>query len=164
MERLWTPWRMEYIRSASKAPTEGGDGCIFCDKPAEGDDERTYILARSELAFAMLNAYPYNPGHLMVAPLRHTGALQELSGEELLDASRLLQRAVGALQRSAEPHGFNLGMNLGRVAGAGVPGHLHWHVVPRWNGDTNFMSISGETRVLPEMLAETYARLKPLFA
>jgi ATP adenylyltransferase len=150
---------MAYIESDH----ETTEGCIFCDKPAAGDDEAAYILARGELAFVILNAYPYNPGHLMVAPFRHTGDLESLTAEEWADAAALLQRSVRAIREQAGPDGFNVGMNLGRVAGAGIPGHLHWHVVPRWNGDTNFMPVIGETRVLPELLADSYAKLRPLF-
>jgi ATP adenylyltransferase len=159
VDRLWTPWRMEYVQSAKG---ESDDGCLFCDRPAAGDDEAAYILARTEKAFAMLNAYPYNPGHLMVAPFRHVGELEDVTGDELAETTELLQRSIRALKEISAPEGFNLGMNLGRVAGAGVPGHLHWHLVPRWNGDTNFMAVVGETRVLPELLAQTYAKLKPL--
>jgi ATP adenylyltransferase len=158
MERLWTPWRMEYIQGVHEA-----EGCIFCDLPSAGDDERVYILGRGALAFVVLNAYPYNPGHLMVAPFRHVGEFEELDEDEWEDIGRLLRRSVVAIKAAADPAGFNVGMNLGRVAGAGIPDHLHWHVVPRWSGDTNFMSIVGETRVLPELLAETYAKLKPQF-
>jgi ATP adenylyltransferase len=160
VETLWSPWRMEYIRSAM---AEEVDGCLFCDKLAAGDDEASLILARTDLAFAILNAYPYNPGHLMVAPVRHVGEVEEVEPEESSAMSELLQRSIRALRESSNPDGFNVGMNLGRVAGAGVPGHLHWHVVPRWNGDTNFMPVVGKTKVLPELLADTFARLKPLF-
>jgi ATP adenylyltransferase len=160
VERLWSPWRMEYIRSAV---AEESDGCFFCEALAKEDDEAMLVLARGEQAFVILNAYPYNPGHLMVATNRHVGELEELTPEELADAGELLQRSIRALRESSNPDGFNVGMNLGRVAGAGIPGHLHWHVVPRWNGDTNFMPVVGETKVLPELLSETYARLKPLF-
>jgi ATP adenylyltransferase len=151
---------MEYIRSAM---AEEPGGCLFCDKLALGDDQKALILTRTELAFAILNAYPYNPGHLMVAPIRHVGELEDLKADELAATSELLQRSLRGLRESSNADGFNVGMNLGRVAGAGVPGHLHWHVVPRWNGDTNFMPVVGETKVLSELLAETYARLKPLF-
>lgn len=147
---------MEYIRSAHVA-----EGCVFCDEPARGDDAKSYILTRSARAFVILNAYPYNPGHLMVAPFRHVAEVEELDDEETVETQRLLQRSIAALKGVAEPDGFNVGMNLGRVAGAGIPGHVHWHVVPRWSGDTNFMPIVGETRVLPELLAETYEKLKP---
>jgi ATP adenylyltransferase len=151
---------MEYIRSAA---TEDQEGCLFCEKLALGDDEKALILTRTEQAFAILNAYPYNPGHLMVAPTRHVGEFEDLKPDELAVIDELLQRSINALKESSTPDGFNVGMNLGRVAGAGVPGHLHWHVVPRWNGDTNFMPVVGQTKVLPELLAETYARLRPLF-
>jgi ATP adenylyltransferase len=162
-ERLWSPWRMEYIRAPHPEDDADTGGCIFCQKPLEGDDGAAYIVARSDRSFVVLNKYPYNPGHLMVAPYRHIADLTELAEDEMLDAGRLLQRSVVALRALGDPQGFNIGMNLGRVAGAGIPGHLHWHVVPRWNGDTNFMPVLGETRVLPELLAETYARLQPLY-
>jgi len=158
MDYLWSPWRIEYI----KGPHDDV-GCIFCEKPAAGDDDTNLILARATHAFALLNAYPYNPGHVMVAPFRHTGDFESLTAEESADVDLLIKRTLGVLREGEAPHGFNIGMNLARTAGAGIPDHLHWHIVPRWNGDTNFISIVGETRVLPELLAETYARLKPLF-
>jgi ATP adenylyltransferase len=157
MERLWAPWRMEYIGSAK----EGEDqGCIFCEKPKEGDDEKALILARTELSFAMLNRYPYNSGHLMIAPFRHVGELEEVEDPESLDMQQLLQRCIKALKEAMQPEGFNVGMNLGTVAGAGIPDHVHWHVVPRWTGDTNFMPVLGETKVLPELIANSYRRLR----
>ena len=152
---------MAYIQAAKEQGDD--DGCIFCDLPAEGDDERTKILVRGERAFVILNSFPYNPGHLMVAPFRHVGDFGAIETDEFAEVDALLTRSVRALEEEMEPHGFNLGMNLGRVAGAGIPGHLHWHVVPRWNGDTNFMPVVGQTRVLPELLGETYARLLPRF-
>jgi ATP adenylyltransferase len=156
MERLWAPWRMEYIGHAR----EGEDqGCLFCEKPKEGDDEQALIVARSELSFAMLNRYPYNSGHLMVAPFRHVGELEAVEDDESLDMQQLMQRCVKALKEAMQPDGFNIGMNLGVVAGAGIPGHLHWHIVPRWNGDTNFMPVIGATKVLPEVLDATYGKL-----
>jgi ATP adenylyltransferase len=161
VKRLWSPWRMAYIESASNEPTAGG--CLFCDTLA-GDDEEGLILVRTDRAFAMLNAFPYNPGHLMVAPVRHVAGLEEMDPEELAETQDLIQRGIRALRAVSGPHGFNVGMNLGRVAGAGVPGHVHWHVVPRWDGDTNFMATVGETRVLPESLPDTWARLRPHFA
>jgi ATP adenylyltransferase len=160
VDRLWSPWRMEYIESAN----DPSDGCIFCDLPERGDDRDARILARTPGAFAILNTYPYNPGHLMIAPFRHSGELAELSDEEDRDVDGLLRRSVAALRSEMSPQGFNVGMNLGRVAGAGIPDHLHWHVVPRWNGDTNFMPVIGETRVMPELLDETYDRLVRAFA
>lgn len=161
MERIWSPWRMAYIQAAKEQGEDGG--CIFCDLPAEGDDVRTMILARGELAFVIVNSFPYNPGHLMVAPFRHVGAFTSLEADELADVDALVARSIRALEQEMEPHGYNLGMNLGRVAGAGIPDHVHWHLVPRWNGDTNFMPVVGQTRVLPELLEETYARLRPRF-
>jgi ATP adenylyltransferase len=151
---------MEYIQAAKET---GDEGCIFCDLPAEGDDEQTNILARGGRAFVILNSYPYNPGHLMVAPFRHVGAFGELQTDELAEIDALVARSIGVLDAEMQPHGYNLGMNLGRVAGAGIPDHVHWHVVPRWNGDTNFMPVIGQTRVLPELLEETGARLRPRF-
>ena len=156
MERLWAPWRMEYIDSARD---EDEGGCLFCEKPKEGDDEKALILARSDKSFAILNKYPYNSGHLMVAPFRHVGELEDLADEEALDMQKLLGRSIKALKEAMQPDGFNLGMNLGRVAGAGVPDHLHWHVVPRWNGDTNFMPVTGETKVIPYSLTQTLTLL-----
>jgi ATP adenylyltransferase len=159
VDRLWSPWRMEYIEAAKA----GAEGCIFDELPAKGDDEAALILARGEHGFVVMNTFPYNPGHLMVAPFRHTGDFGDLRVEELADLDRLLQGSIRALREEMEPHGFNVGMNIGRVAGAGFPDHLHWHVVPRWNGDTNFMPVVGQTRVLPELLEETYRKLAPRF-
>jgi ATP adenylyltransferase len=151
---------MEYIQAAKGEP----EGCIFCNLPRLGDDADARILRRGELGFVMLNTFPYNPGHVMVAPFRHIGDLGSLTDGELLELGRLLQISVGALRDEMEPHGFNVGMNLGRVAGAGYPDHLHWHVVPRWNGDTSFMPVIGQTHVLPELLEESYRKLAPRFA
>ena len=149
---------MQYIQDATEEP--GGDGCVFCSIP---DREAERVLEQRELAYVVLNKFPYNPGHLLVVPRRHVGELEDVTADENAELQALLQRAVGALRRETAPDGFNVGINLGRTAGAGIPEHLHWHVVPRWNGDTNFMSVVGETRVLPELLAETYRRLKPGF-
>ena len=161
-ERLWSPWRMAYVRGGG----DGGGGCLFCDLPAQAAerDEANHLLARGELTFVLLNAFPYNPGHLMVAPFRHVGDYQQLTAEELAETMALAGTAIGALRDSSSPHGFNLGMNLGEVAGAGIADHLHLHLVPRWDGDTNFMPIVGQTKVLPELLDETYQRLRPHFA
>jgi ATP adenylyltransferase len=150
---------MEYIQQARGE----SEGCLFCDLAAKGNDEEAMILHRGQRGFVCMNAYPYNPGHLMIAPLRHTGEPQDLDDDELLDLGRLLQASLHALTAEMHPDGFNVGMNLGKVAGAGVPDHLHWHVVPRWNGDTNFMSVTGEMRVLPESLEATYRKLRPRF-
>jgi ATP adenylyltransferase len=160
MERLWAPWRGEYVRSASSGE---GQGCLFCELQKK-DDEEAYIVARADRGFAVLNAYPYNSGHLMIAPYRHEGDPEKLEDAESLELQQLLQRSLAALREAMSPDGFNIGMNLGRVAGAGVPDHLHWHVVPRWDGDTNYMPIVGETKVLPESLDQTLAKLRPLLA
>jgi ATP adenylyltransferase len=159
--RLWSPWRMAYVRGGG----DGGGGCIFCDLPAAGEDhdEENHLLARGELSFVLLNAFPYNPGHLMVAPYRHVGSYRELTAAELAEMMAFAGTAIGALEEDAGAHGFNLGMNLGQVAGAGIADHLHLHLVPRWGGDTNFMPVVGQTKVLPELLAETYQRLRPRF-
>jgi ATP adenylyltransferase len=160
--RLWTPWRMAYINDQDPKPS----GCVFCVLPAEDEanDERNLILDRGRHNFVILNAYPYNPGHLMVAPYRHVGDYLDLTGEELTEATELTRTAIAALKRVSSPHGFNVGMNLGTVAGAGIADHVHLHVVPRWGGDTNFMPVIGQTKVLPELLAETWTKLRPHFA
>jgi ATP adenylyltransferase len=149
---------MKYIQEAKEEPDDAG--CVFCSIPeAEGDR----VLTRGKLSYVVLNKFPYNPGHLLIVPIRHVGDLEDLTADENAELQALMQRSIGALRRTSEPHGFNVGLNLGRIAGAGIPGHLHWHVVPRWSGDTNYMPVVGETRVLPELLAETFRRLKPAF-
>jgi ATP adenylyltransferase len=158
MRKIWAPWRVEYIRS------EKTKGCIFCQKPEENKDSQNYILLRGKTSFVMLNIYPYNPGHLMVAPFRHLATLDELTDEELFEHFDLVRRGARAIRAAYKPEGFNIGINLGRVAGAGVEGHVHTHVVPRWNGDTNFMPVLSDTRVLPEALASTYAQLKRILS
>ncbi len=162
-ERLWSPWRMEYIRRGDSGPSHG---CLFCDVPAAGEDkdEENHLLARGQVSFVLLNAFPYNPGHLMAAPYRHVGDYEELTAEELAEMMAFAGRAIQALKQESSPHGFNLGMNLGQVAGAGIADHVHLHLVPRWGGDTNFMPVVGQTRVLPELLGETYQRLHPHFS
>lgn len=140
------------------------DGCVFCDHLADADDERAGILYRGATTFVILNLFPYNTGHVMVAPLRHVGELGDLSADERHELIDVSDQTVHIIGRCMSPHGFNLGINLGAVAGAGVPGHLHMHVVPRWGGDTNFMPVVGETKVLPEGLSDTAAKLRPLFA
>jgi ATP adenylyltransferase len=152
---------MEYIQANKDAPT---DGCVFCDLlDGRADDGMQRILGRDDLAFVTLAKYPYNPGHLLVLPVRHVAELDDVTREEAAAVDVLLRRSVLALRAESDPHGFNIGLNLGRVAGAGIPGHLHWHVVPRWGGDTNFMPVVGQTRVLPELLVETYEKLAPHF-
>lgn len=153
MEHLWAPWRSAYIGRG--AP----EGCIFCDKPRVGDDRASRIIARAATCFSMLNRFPYNGGHLMVAPFRHAAGLEELAPEELLGLATMVRDSVALLKRALSPEGFNVGINLGGVAGAGVPGHVHIHVVPRWQGDTNFMPVTAGTRVVSHSLDEIYARL-----
>jgi ATP adenylyltransferase len=152
-KHLWAPWRIEYILGKK------GEDCIFCVKPSRKEDRKRMILHRSDFSVIMMNRFPYNSGHLMVAPLKHTGNLEELTPDELGDLSFLLRKVVSLLRRSMEPQGFNIGMNIGQIAGAGVTDHLHFHVVPRWSGDTNFMPIVSETTVVPELLEKTYGKL-----
>jgi ATP adenylyltransferase len=151
---------MQYIETAREELSEDG-GCVFCAVP---DREPERVLARGEPAYVVLNKFPYNPGHLLIVPLRHAGDIEDLTVEENVELQALMQRSIRALREESEPHGFNIGMNLGSIAGAGIPDHLHWHVVPRWGGDTNFMPVVGEVRVLPELLADTARRLAPRFA
>ncbi len=154
-ERLWAPWRLEYIESADKAT-----GCIFCTKPAENCDEEHLILCRSAHSYILLNKFPYSNGHLMVAPFKHSADMNDLDDAEMLDIQQMVRMSVNVLKGVYNPDGFNLGVNLGRVAGAGVEGHIHWHVVPRWSGDTNFMPVISDIRVIPDSLEATYKRLK----
>jgi ATP adenylyltransferase len=159
MERLWRPWRMQYVSSA-----DDSDLCIFCAALAGKDDRASRVLHRADEVFVILNAFPYNSGHLMVAPNSHVGELHELPASGRAALMETASLSIQVLRDALDPHGFNVGMNLGRVAGAGIPGHLHVHVVPRWGGDTNFMPVVGETKILPEMLDDTAAKLRPLFA
>jgi ATP adenylyltransferase len=152
---------MQYVSNA----TGDDEACIFCAAlEADGGELSSHVLYRGEKAFVILNAYPYNTGHLMIAPDRHVGELDQLEQDERAALMDLTSEATRIVREAMSPHGFNLGMNLGRVAGAGIPGHLHVHVVPRWGGDTNFMPVVGNTKVLPEMIADTDAKLRPLFA
>ena len=153
MEHIWAPWRMRYIELSKP------EGCIFCDKIKENRDGENYILYRGRTNFIILNSYPYNPGHLMVVPERHVGDVMSLTPEEMEEHSRLVGMSIEILKSELQPNGFNLGMNIGKVGGAGVEGHIHTHIVPRWNGDTNFMSVMADIRVVPEALAETYKKL-----
>lgn len=157
MRQIWAPWRMTYIDGAKE------EVCIFCDK-MKGDDHRSsLVLAQTSHSLVMLNKYPYNCGHLLLAPKRHTNQLSSLLAEEYLDLCRALESAIDILSKVLKPGGINVGMNLGRCAGAGVEDHLHWHAVPRWEGDTNFMAAVGEIRVIPQDLMESYDRLSPFF-
>src|SRR3954462_4950826 len=154
-QRLWTPHRMAYIKGESK-PTGLGpdDGCPFCEIPKMGDEEGL-IVRRGEFAFAVLNLYPYNSGHLMVCPFRHVSDYTELDPAETAEVAQLTKHALTALRKASGAQGFNVGMNLGAVAGAGIAAHLHQHIVPRWGGDTNFMPVVGHTKVLPQLLPDT---------
>jgi ATP adenylyltransferase len=154
-ERLWTPHRMAYIRGAGKPDDEGeGEGCPFCRAPSDDGDE-SLVVARRKLTYAVLNLYPYNAGHLLLCPYRHVADYTDLTADETAEMDALLKDAMGTLRAVAGPHGFNIGLNQGPVAGAGIAAHLHQHVVPRWGGDSNFMPIVARTRVLPQLLTET---------
>lgn len=157
MERLWSPWRFAYV-------TRGGDdtGCVFCDALRQ-EEGRALILVEGATCYVILNLYPYNSGHLMVVPRRHVGTLAALESAEMIEMGEWVRRSEIALMEAYEPQGINVGMNLGRPAGAGVLEHLHVHLVPRWTGDTNFMSVVGNVRVLPEELPRTAERLRPIF-
>ena len=160
MERLWAPWREAYVA----APQQETEGCIFCDKPREDRDAENYILLRAERVFVILNAFPYNNGHLMVVPYEHVGDLDAVAPASLAEMMTVAQRCIRVLRATLRPAGFNLGMNLGRPAGAGVADHLHLHVVPRWAGDTNYMSVVADTRVLSQSLRSSYEALHKGFA
>lgn len=158
MEIKWTPWRNQYIKSGDQDV-----GCPLCHAYQANDDRRLLVLYRGAHCFVLMNLYPYNPGHLMVIPYAHTADFAGLAPEVAAELMALGQRSVAVLTAEMQPHGFNLGMNLGRVSGAGVDQHLHLHVVPRWNGDTNFMPLIGGVKLIPEALDDTYAALKPRF-
>ena len=155
MDYLWTPWRYRYITDAAK-----DKGCIFCEAVAANDDAKTLIVFRGKTCFIILNRYPYTSGHVMIVPYAHVADLMTADPEALSEMMVLAPRVEKALQTTYRPDGFNMGMNLGRAAGAGVAGHLHMHLLPRWSGDTNFMTVVGETRVEPEDLATTYEKLR----
>ncbi|MDP6529850.1 MAG: HIT domain-containing protein [Gemmatimonadota bacterium] len=156
LTRLWATWRMKYIRSIGE-PT---DGCIFCTLLEEEDGPGNLVLHRGDTCFVVLNLYPYNNGHMMVVPKRHVSEFGEFSSKEASEVMELAALMQRVLDSTHQPHGFNLGMNLGRVAGAGIPDHLHLHLVPRWTGDTNFMPVTAETKVLPEALEATWSRIR----
>jgi ATP adenylyltransferase len=159
MERLWAPWRMEYITE------EPRPGCLFCrviDDPS--DKDAALVVWRPPQAIVLLNKYPYNPGHVMVAPHAHLGGLEDLDDAQTADLMRALKRTITVLKKTLKPEGFNIGANIGRVAGAGMPDHVHVHVVPRWNGDTNFMPVLGEVKVVNEHLTQTAAKLSEAFS
>lgn len=167
MDRLWSPWRLKYITGASTTSSL----CVFCDAAlastppqTSGDSPDDLVIARGALAYVILNLYPYNNGHLMVVPNRHIASLAVATDDELGELMRFVRDAEMALHEAYQPQGINVGINLGRSAGAGIVDHLHVHLVPRWTGDSNFMTVVGDTRVLPETLEQTAARLRPVFA
>lgn len=153
MKRLWAPWRMTYLK-ANKT-----EGCIFCQKAAERRDRENLILWRGQSGLVLLNLYPYNNGHLMVTPYEHVPSIENLSPETLADLMGMVQKSLAVLRKAMNPNAFNIGINLGAAAGAGIADHMHIHVVPRWNGDTNFMPVLGETRVVPDFLENSYDQL-----
>jgi len=157
MDKLWAPWRIDYIRS------EKEEGCIFCDKPANGDDRTMLILYRGEYSFVLMNLYPYNNGHLMIAPYQHTGNTQELSYNSRSEIMELADQTMTIQKNVMNAEGFNYGANIGYSGGAGIADHIHFHIVPRWAGDTNFMPVVGHTKVQVQGLRETYDDLKPHF-
>ena len=157
MEILWAPWRMEYISSDNKG------ACIFCPGEDRNNNQQRLILFIGNLSIVMMNRFPYINGHLLVAPLRHISTLNALSAEEKLDVITKVEKSIGVLKEVLRPEGFNVGLNLGKAAGAGVEDHIHFHIVPRWGGDTNYMTVFGEVRVIPEHIQKTYQRLLPFF-
>jgi len=155
MERLWAPWRKAYIRPKSKR----SKACLFCGLLSKGKDQKHFIVKRSRYSFAILNLFPYNNGHVMIVPKRHVADLSKLHDREKLDWLKLHDEILAALKKTIKPHGFNVGINMGRIAGAGIPDHIHLHIVPRWLGDSNFMPIIGETKVVSESLESVYDAL-----
>lgn len=154
MRHLWAPWRDKYIINADTKK------CIFCLKNFKEKDANRYIISKSEQAFSMLNIYPYNTGHMMVAPYKHVNRLGKLTEAELFDLISLVRKTEALLEKAFKPHGFNVGLNIGRASGAGFDAHIHFHIVPRWHGDTNFMPIFAETKVMPQSLDAVYKKLK----
>ena len=155
--RIWAPWRLEYVKDAAK---DKENECIFCAKPAADDDEANLIVHRGDRCFVILNLFPYTNGHLMVAPFEHIAALQNLDAETVAEMMALAQAAMRRLEEAYSPHGYNVGFNQGRIAGAGFENHIHMHVVPRWGGDTNFMPVLADTRVMPQTPQQSYEALR----
>ncbi len=159
MEKLWAPWRLEYIVSVD----EKKDGCIFCDLPKEQNDKKNLIVYRDKFCFVILNKYPYNNGHVMVVPYEHKSDLLHLSDNILLNTQQVTKKVIQVLKNTMKPHGFNIGLNIGRSAGAGIDEHIHYHIVPRWNGDTNCMPVLTNTKVVSEALDQTWEKLRNEF-
>lgn len=158
-QNLWAPWRMEFIGKAH----QNSGGCIFCALPKKKPNPKTLVLFTNKIAFVIMNRFPYTNGHLMVVPRRHVGSFDKLINQEHQELGNLLGQCLKVLQKALKPQGYNIGMNLGKVAGAGIKNHLHYHLVPRWVGDTNFMPVFADVRTLPEHLVETYKKLKRYF-
>ncbi|MBW1915488.1 MAG: HIT domain-containing protein [Deltaproteobacteria bacterium] len=158
MKHLWAPWRMQYILSDGKP-----DGCIFCPGDSRDNDEDRLILHLGPYSMVMMNKYPYNSGHLLVLPNNHVQELDQLSDEQIIDLTLTVKKTINIMKQIMSPEGFNVGLNIGKAAGAGIEEHLHFHIVPRWNGDVNFMTILGEVRVVPEHLKTTYKNFRPYF-
>ena len=154
MRRLWAPWRLQYLVNHE------GDGCIFCEKPKQLRDRHNHIVLRGETCYVMLNAFPYNNGHVLIVPYRHVGALGEMTTKEKLEFMELADEVIAALRHTMHPEGFNLGINQGKAAGAGIADHIHLHVVPRWTGDYNFMPLLSDTKIIPETLDQTFDKLR----
>jgi ATP adenylyltransferase len=157
MEQLWAPWRLSYVAAAK--PPSAGDACFFCAGLSDNEDREHLIVLRTPLSVVMLNRFPYNNGHLLIAPRSHKGRLDEFTPDELLETMETLRRMVHVLEEQMHPDGFNIGLNLGHAAGAGLPGHLHWHIVPRWHGDTNFMPVLTDVKVIVQSLDALYEML-----
>jgi ATP adenylyltransferase len=161
MDQLWAPWRLSYVATPKRPQPAADEGdCFICRGVSGADDRANLVVHRSELSVVVLNRFPYNNGHLLVCPKAHKGQLEDLTAEELLDLQLVLRKMLGVLRKRMNPDGFNVGLNLGRAAGAGVPGHLHWHLVPRWAGDTNFMPVVADTRVISQSLDALYDLLR----
>jgi ATP adenylyltransferase len=159
MNQLWTPWRMTYLTQRSAPIGE----CVFCVKARSDDDATHHVLHRGQHCFLTLNLYPYNNGHLLVVPFRHVASLEDLDDAELAELMLITQQALRVLRAAYNPQGFNIGINLGEAAGAGIAAHLHQHIVPRWSGDTSYMTVIGETRTIPEWIDQTYQRLREMW-
>jgi len=164
MDRLWSPWRSKYIESISEKNGGADRKCIFCEKFSEHDDVKNLVVHRGALSAIIINLYPYNSGHLMIVPYAHKGSFEELTEAENGDVMSLVGLAIKALRITSHPDGFNFGANLGKVSGAGIADHVHFHVVPRWNGDTNFMTAIGDTKIISEELNETFRKLTDALA
>lgn len=158
MKILWSPWRIKYIEGFKK-----GYECIFCLKPSLKKDRENFILKRGKYSFVIMNIFPYNPGHLMIAPYRHIGDFEKLNKEEIEEIMELLRKSIEILKKVYSPDGFNIGLNIGKIAGAGFDEHIHFHIVPRWKGDTNFMPVIGNTKVISEEIKRTYKKLKKYY-